>query len=158
VDKTVSTMYIIFSKKWAATKEVAMNEDKVISLMNRAIELEYQAFIQYFYQSLKLKGYTTLAMSQFLAAEADIELGHAKLLADMVVNMGGEPSAKIEPVVLGDNPEEMIRNNIGREEKAIEIYRQLLPLLQDNEYMYDTINNILLAEVKDLDEFTALLP
>jgi len=41
---------------------------------------------------------------------------------------------------------------------AIDAYRKLLPLLQENEYMYDTINNILLDEVKDLDEFRALLP
>lgn len=47
---------------------------------------------------------------------------------------------------------------IGREELAIEVYRELLPLLRENEYMYDTINNILLDGIKDLDEFRALLP
>ncbi len=54
-----------------------MNTDTVIPLLNKAIEVEYQAFIQYFYQSLQLKGFNTLAFSQFLATEADVELGHA---------------------------------------------------------------------------------
>jgi len=135
-----------------------MDTESVVTLMNKAVELEYQAFIQYFYQSLKLRGYSTLAFSQFLATEADVELGHAKLLAEMVVNLGGDPAESVEPVNVGETPEEMIRNNIGREEMAIDIYRELLPLLQENEYMYDTINNILLDEVKDLAEFRALLP
>lgn len=139
-------------------EEDVMNTDRVIPLLNKAIEVEYQAFIQYFYQSLQLKGYSTLAFSQFLAAEADIELGHAKLLAEMVVNLGAEPSDRIEPVNVGKDPGEMIRNNIAREEQAIEVYRKLLPLVEENEYMHDTIYNILLSEVKDLDEFRTLQP
>ncbi|MEK6777267.1 MAG: ferritin-like domain-containing protein [bacterium] len=135
-----------------------MNTDTVIPLMNKAIEVEYQAFIQYFYQSLQLKGFNTMAFSQFLAAEADVELGHAKLLAEMVVNLGGEPSDHIEPVNVGKDPKQMIHNNIKREEQAIEVYRKLLPMVEENEYMHDTIYNILLSEVKDLDEFRALLP
>jgi bacterioferritin len=139
-------------------KEEIMNTDQVITLMNKAIEVEYQAFIQYFYQSLLLKGFNTLALSQFLAAEADVELGHAKLLAEMVVNLGGHPSDRIEPVQIGNTPREMIQNNINREEQAIEVYRKLLPLVEENEYMSDTIYNILLSEVKDIDEFRVLLP
>ncbi|NOY53105.1 MAG: hypothetical protein GXP58_05725 [Deltaproteobacteria bacterium] len=135
-----------------------METERVITLMNKAVALEYQAFIQYFYQSLKVRGYSTLALSQFLAAEADVELGHAKLLAEMVVNLGGDPAESVEPVEVGRTPDEMIRNNIVREEQAIGIYRELLPLLSEHEYMYDTINKILLDEVKDLDEFRALLP
>ncbi len=135
-----------------------MDKEQVISLLNQAIELEYQAFIQYFYQSLFLRGYNTLALSQFLATEADVELGHAKLLAEMVVNLDGVPSDRIEPVQIGKDPTEMMQNDILREEGAIELYRKLLPLVEENEYMYDTIYNILLAEVKDLDEFRLLLP
>jgi len=158
MDKIRFLMYSFFYPEMGFTKEVEMDTDQVITLMNKAVALEYQAFIQYFYQSLKLRGYNTLAFSQFLAAEADVELGHAKLLAEMIVNLGGDPTESVEPVEVGETPEEMIRNNIEREEMAIEVYRELLPLLQENEYMYDTINNILLDEIKDLDEFRALLP
>ena len=59
---------------------------------------------------------------------------------------------------VGKDPKQMIQNNIKREEQAIEVYRKLLPLVEENEYMYDTIYNILLSEVKDLDEFRTLLP
>ncbi len=135
-----------------------MNTDQVISLMNQAIQLEYQAFIQYFYQSIRLKGYNTLALSQFLAAEADVELGHAKLIAEMVVNLGGDPTDQPEPVNIGRDPVEMIQHDIEREEMAIEVYRKLLPLVQENEYMYDILYKILLDEIKDLDEFRVLLP
>jgi len=159
LDKTEELRYILpICSRTNIEREAKMETEQVVTLMNKAVALEYQAFIQYFYQSLKVRGYSTLALSQFLAAEADVELGHAKLIAEMVVNLGGDPTESVEPVDVGRTPDEMIRNNIAREEQAIGIYRELLPLLDEHEYMYDTINKILLDEVKDLDEFRALLP
>ncbi len=135
-----------------------MDKKKIIELMNKAIELEYQAFVQYFYQSLALKGFSTMAMAQFLAAEADIELGHAKMLAQKVFFLGGIPSSKITDVKIGDTPQEMIEYNIDREKKAIEIYKELKELAKnEDEALYRMIDDILIDELKDLDEFSNML-
>lgn len=132
--------------------------EEIIKLMNSAIELEYQAFIQYFYQSLSLKGFSTMAMAQFLAAEADIELGHAKLLAEKVVFMGGVPTSKIAAVKIGKHPNEMIKYNIEREQSAIKIYKELKNLCQnEDDVLYRMIDDILINELKDLDEFTRMV-
>ncbi len=135
-----------------------MDKKKIIELMNKAIELEYQAFVQYFYQSLALKGFSTMAMAQFLAAEADIELGHAKMLAQKVAFLGGIPSSTIADVKTGDTPQEMIEYNIDREKKAIEIYKELKELAKnEDEALYRMIDDILIDELKDLDEFSNML-
>jgi bacterioferritin len=133
---------------------------ELIAMLNEAIELEYQAFIQYYYQSLQLKGMETEPLRKMLAAEAEAELGHAKALAERVVALGGEPSQKIAPVKIGKNAKEMIRNNLEREAKAIALYRRLVKALhhkEDNELVYLLVLRILGDELKDVEEFEAFL-
>lgn len=134
-----------------------MDNEKIVELMNRAIELEYQAFMQYFYQSLTLKGYSTMAMAQFLAAEADIELNHAKTLAEKVVALGGTPTSKIAEVKIGETPEEMIKFDLEREDSAIKLYRELKELTKEDDALHRLIDDILIDELKDRDEFLNML-
>ncbi len=134
-----------------------MDKEKVATLINKAITLEYQAYMQYFYQSLKLKGVSTMAFRQFLAAEADIELAHSKVLAERVSFLGYTPTCEVSAPIVGDTPQEMVRNNIAREEQAIALYREILELVKNDEYLYEIILQILQDELKDLDEFKALL-
>lgn len=134
-----------------------MDTQELIALLNKALELEYQAFMQYFYQSLKLKGVSNMAFKQFLAAEADIELGHAKLLATRIAVLGGEPSSQPAAPQVGDTPEEMISYNIAREKQAIELYQQIIKAAEDEVQLYETVRGILQDELGDLDEFESLL-
>jgi bacterioferritin len=137
-----------------------MDKKELIQMLNQGIELEYQAFIQYYYQSLKLTGLNTAPLKEFLTKEADAELGHAKTLAERVVALGGEPSQKIAPVELGETPEEMIRLNLAREEKAISLYRKILDTTRGQEgfeLVYYLVLQILGDELEDTEEFEAFL-
>jgi len=134
-----------------------MDKEKVIDFLNQAISLEYQAYMQYFYQSLKLRGVSTMALKQLLAKEADIELGHSKTLAAQVACMGGTPTFEINPPEIGDTAQDMIKNNIKREEMAIKLYRQILTLVGEDEQLYEIIRQILQDELGDMDEFKLLI-
>jgi len=134
-----------------------MNKEKVINMINQAISLEYQAYMQYFYQSLKLRGVSTMPLRQLLAKEADIELGHSKILATHVAYMGGTPTCTVNSPMVGETTQEMIQNNIAREEEAIKLYREILPLVEEDEQLYEIIRQILQDELGDMDEFRMLL-
>ena len=137
-----------------------MKDKELIGLLNQGIELEYQAFLQYYYQSLRLKGLETAPLRAMLAEEADAELGHAKALAERVVALGGEPSMKIAPAKIGKSPKEMIKNNLEREAKAIALYRKIVKSLrgtQGYELVYLLVLRILGDELKDVEEFEAFL-
>jgi bacterioferritin len=141
-------------------EENRMTNKELIGLLNQGIELEYQAFLQYYYQSLKLKGLETATLREMLKEEADAELGHAKALAERVVALGGEPSMKVAPVKIGKTPKEMIKYNLDREAKAIALYRKIVKSLhgtQGNELVYHLILTILGDELKDVEEFEAFL-
>ena len=137
-----------------------MKNKELIGLLNQGIELEYQAFLQYYYQSLKLKGLETAPLRKMLAEEADAELGHAKALAERVVALGGEPSMKVAPVKIGKSPKEMIKVDLEREDKAIALYRKIVKSLhstQGYELIYRLVLQILGDELKDVEEFEAFL-
>jgi len=137
-----------------------MKNRELIGLLNQAIELEYQAFIQYYYQSLELRGLENAALKAMLAEEADAELGHAKALAERVVALGGAPAMKIAPVKLGKTAKEMIRHNLDREAKAIALYRKIVKAtrqVEGCELVYLLALKILGDELKDLEEFEAFL-
>ena len=137
-----------------------MTDQDLIGMLNQGIELEYQAFLQYYYQSLQLKGLHTALLKEMLEKEADAELGHAKRLAARVVALGGEPSMKVAPVKIGKTPEEMIRYDLEREAQAISLYRKIVQSLRHKdgyELVYYEVLQILGDELKDVEEFEALL-
>ncbi len=137
-----------------------MKDKELVGLLNQGIELEYQAFLQYFYQSLKLRGLETVALKEMLEEEAEAELGHAKALAERVVMLGGEPSQKLAPVKIGDTPKQMIKFNLDRERKAIALYRKIVKELRHREgyeTIYVLVLKILGDELKDVEEFEAFL-
>ena len=132
-----------------------MKNKELIGLLNQAIELEYQAFLQYYYQSLLLKGMGSASLRSMLAEEAG-----AKALAERVVALGGQPSMKIAPVKLGKTPREMIRHNLEREAKAIALYRRIVKAtrqVEGHELVYALALEILGDELKDVEEFEAFL-
>lgn len=93
-----------------------------------------------------------------MVAEADIELGHAKMLAQKVVSLGGIPTSKIAEVKIRNTPQEMIEYDIDREKRAIELYKELKELCRgEDEALYRIIDDILIDELKDLDEFSNML-
>jgi bacterioferritin len=137
-----------------------MDKKDLIKHLNQAIELEYQAFIQYYYQSLKLKGLSTAPLREMLAEEAGKELEHAKSLAARVAALGGEPSQKVAPVTIGETAEEMIRLNLDREAKAIALYRKIAGELRGSgkhELEYLLVLKLLGDELQDVEEFEAFL-
>ncbi len=137
-----------------------MTKKELIGLLNQAIELEYQAFLQYYYQSLKLKGMETAPLREMLKEEATAELGHAKALAERVTVLGGEPSMKVAPVRIGSSPKEMIKYDLDREAKAIALYRKIVKSLHGTEgfeLVYLLVLKILGDELKDVEEFEAFL-
>lgn len=137
-----------------------MTNQELIDDLNQAIELEVQAFLQYHYQSLLLKGLNTGALKAMLEKESAKEAEHAKILAARVVALGGRPATKIGSFEIGASPEEMIRLDIAREERAVALYRKIVGSLRHKEgfeLVYYEVLTILGDELTDLEEFQALL-
>ncbi len=137
-----------------------MTNQELIDDLNEAIELEVQAFLQYHYQSLLLKGLSTGTLKAMLEKESAKEAEHAKKLAARVVALGGRPATQIRSFEIGAGPDEMVRLNIAREERAVALYRKIVGSLRHKEgfeLVYYEVLTILGDELEDLEEFRALL-
>jgi bacterioferritin len=78
------------------------------------------------------------------------EMRHAEAIAERIVALGEKPTAKSEPVIIGDSTKEMIEINREVEEVAIQLYTQIIDIAkrQDDEITTKLFEQIL-ADEKD---------
>ena len=99
-----------------------MTKDTLIEHLNNDLEYEYSAIIQYISYAATVKGPFRPELSKFFLDEVTDEQQHAKLLADKIVALGGQPSTSAKPVPSATEAKEMLIEVMNAERKAIEAY------------------------------------
>lgn len=106
-----------------------MDKSQIIALLQRDMEGEHQAIIQYLNHAYTM-GREDLAPE--IEAVAREEMRHFDWLADLIVELGGEPSLKRDPVDFSRAaPAEQMRKDVGLEETAIAQYRAHIEAIED---------------------------
>jgi bacterioferritin len=83
---------------------------------------EYAAVITYRTYASQVQGQWRMELRNFFEAEIPDELGHAQILADKIVALGGTPTTQAAPVKAGRDAREMLRNALEDEIDTIERY------------------------------------
>ena len=106
-----------------------MDKEKIISLLNKDIEDEHGAIIQYLTHAY---GMGEGEMACEIEALARDEMRHLDWLAETVVKMGGVPSLKRGTMKMGDGAvTNWIKNDVSLEEGAIKQYREHIEAIDD---------------------------
>lgn len=136
-----------------------MDKKKVVKLLNQALTLEVTTYIRYSTQASVLTGPYAVTIGDKLKQMAAEELRHADLLRDRLVGLGKLPATDVAEVTVGNKLKKMLEINIKEETKAVEIYRQLMRLVPKEEslVLYETVEDILCEEEKDLEELARLI-
>lgn len=103
-----------------------MASQKLKELLNEAIARELQVAIQYMWQHILWKGPQAFAVKDEFKKIAIQEMKHAELIAERLSYLGGEPTTKPNPVIVGKNLKEMIEQDIKDEENAIKLYKEII--------------------------------
>jgi bacterioferritin len=90
--------------------------------LNEDLAHEYAAVIQYRTYASAVTGPYRQELRQFFGAEITDELGHAQLLADKIIALGGEPVLQAAPVRFTRDPKVMLQNSLEDEVATIERY------------------------------------
>jgi bacterioferritin len=98
------------------------SRDDLIKELNVDLSREYSAIIQYRTYASAVTGPYRQELRQFFSGEITDELGHAQLLADKVVAMGGKPVVQAADVKYTDDPQEMLQNALADEELTVRRY------------------------------------
>jgi len=99
------------------------NKAELIKLLNRDLELEYAAAIQYINHSAVMSGAAYGSIIKELKIHANEEIMHAVTLADQIDFLGGSPSVGIGKVSTASSNEKMLAQDLAGEEGAIARYK-----------------------------------
>jgi bacterioferritin len=98
--------------------------NELIDLLNRDLELEYSAAIQYINHAAVMSGAQYGDIIKELKVHANEEIQHAIILADQIDYLEGKPSVNVEEIQTSESNTEMLVQDLEGEEDAIRRYKQ----------------------------------
>lgn len=108
-----------------------MASQKLLDWLNKAIARELQVSIQYMWQHVQWSGVDHFAVHDELKSVAIQEMKHAEKIGERLWYLGGVPTTKPTPINVGGDLWEMIDNDIKAELEAIEMYKTIMKVAED---------------------------
>ncbi len=101
-----------------------MTKEEFIKELNKDLEWEYAAAIQYVQHAAVITGPQYDAISKELLVHSNEEMMHAQKLSDLICDLGGVPTIDVEKRVTSDDSKQLLEQDLGGEELAISRYTE----------------------------------
>jgi bacterioferritin len=146
---------------------IGMDVGELLEMLNRAYASEWLAYYQYWLGAKLIKGPMKDAVAAELTLHATEELGHAVLVADRIIQLGGTPIVHprdwmgVSPCAY-DAPSDpwvgtLLDQNIAGEQCAIGAYKELMDLTKDRDPVtWNVALTILQQEVEHEEDLQSL--
>lgn len=131
----------------------------LIDGLNEDLANEYQAIIMYRTYASAVRGPYRQELRQFFEGEITDELGHAQMLCDKIIALGGVPTTQSAPVTFTEDTREMFQNALEGERATIERYVKRRKQAEDaGEYgLAIDLDTLIADESKHRDELRLML-
>lgn len=131
----------------------------LLELLNQAIARELQVSIQYMWQHVQWGGVRGHSVQNELRSIAITEMKHAETIAERLYYLGGMPTIKPDPVMVGNNLREMLEHDVKDETNAIMLYKKIMEqaMKEGDATTHHIFQGILEQEEEHHDTFTTLL-
>ncbi len=150
-------------EKGAVTPSYGPWREDIIALLNGALATEIVCILRYKRHYYTAKGVASPAIADEFLVHAQEETAHSDLLAERIVQLGGEPD--FSPATLLERShadydesadlQAMIRSNLIAERVAIEAYGQMIALIGDKDSTTRRmLESILSQEQEHADELS----
>ena len=150
----------------AITRTYLADKKVVIKLLNDALATEWVCVLRYYRHYFTASGMLADAVKAEFLEHAQQEQAHASLLAERIVQLGGEPD--LDPDTLskrshaeykeGQDLRDMVMEDLIAERIAIDSYREMINYIGDRDTTTKRIlESILAQEEEHADEFSDLL-
>jgi bacterioferritin len=136
-----------------------MTSKKLLDMMNKGIAMELQVSIQYMWQHVQWSGVKGFAVQDEFKSIAITEMKHAERIAERLFYLGAKPVVQPAGIVVGDSLKEMIESDIKAEGGAIDLYKKIIKLAEEEGDITTAhiFRGILEQEEDHQDTFTTLL-
>lgn len=131
-----------------------MDKVKVIKKLNEALERELNEVVRYLHQSFLVFGPNRKPIVEHFRENSRESMEHAIRLGEKIVSLGGDPIVKLleiyEPKRL--TTEQMLANDLKHETEALNGYKALLPLVQDDLALSGMVSRLIEEETEHVEE------
>ena len=125
----------------AVTPASSPYRESIIKLLNGALATELVCVLRYKRHHFTAHGIASPAIAEELMVHAEEEAAHADLIAQRIVQLGGEPDFSPKGIVERSHAEyddstdlkAMLRADLVAERIAVEAYRQMIDLIGDKD-------------------------
>ncbi len=108
-----------------------ITKDIFIQKLNKSLEWEYAAAIQYIQHSSVITGAQYDAISVELLVHANEEIAHAITVSNIISDFGGVPSVEVEKREISSDSKKMLEQDLAGEELAITLYKELIKIAEE---------------------------
>ncbi len=132
---------------------------QLMDMLNDAIARELSVSVSYMWQHVLMTGMQGFAVRGEIKKISIVEMKHAEEIAERLVYLGGRPTTKPTEIRVGGTLEEMLRINVGQEEGAIKLYRDIIAKAEQegDTVTADMFHQILADEEEHHNTFRSLL-
>ena len=139
---------------------------ELITMLNRALELEHAARIQYLAHAELVSGLGAEAIIERLKEIASDELKHEEKFRNLIGSyLGGEPTMGLAETHRAKDVKKILEVNLKGEKEAIDfykqIYRKVIESQRDLQYQFETleheIRHVIVDEQEHVVELSLLL-
>jgi bacterioferritin len=137
-------------------------KEELIALLNKALELEHSARIQYLAHAELVKGINAEKIIERLKEIASDEQKHEEIFRNLVGSyLDGVPSMKIAATHPAKEVKDILEVNRRNEKEAIDIYKKIYQKVLDNKsslpYLFETLEHEIRHVIVDEQEHTVEL-
>lgn len=145
---------------------MANARQKLIEMLNRALELEHAARIQYLAHAELVKGINSEPIIERLKEIASDEQKHEEIFRTLITAyLGGEASMNLEKTYSAKTVNEILEVNLKGEKEAVDYYKEIYKFAVENKqefpYEFETIEHgvrhVIIDEQEHIVELSNLL-
>lgn len=119
--------------------EKKLDNDSVVQLLNRILELELAGVVRYTHYSFMVYGYGRIPIVSWLRSQADESLVHAQEAGELITQLEGHPSLGIGSLLETHtrNIGAILEESLKHEDEGLEAYCDLLAAVEGRSVMLE---------------------
>lgn len=103
---------------------MAITLDDLLKALNKDLEWEYAAAIQYTQHAAVITGAKYESIQKELLVHAQEEMQHATMISEQIDYLGGVPTVDVEKREVSSDSLEMLKQDLRGEQHAIDSYKE----------------------------------
>ena len=133
--------------------------NELVNKLNQALAWELRASAMYAHYAAYVGGIHRLHLSPYFEGEATESHQHAQMVRTAIVKLGGVAvtDRATEEIVHTTNYREILQECLKTEQAAAETYLEVLKLVDEDDELFDVLQQVYFAEARAVEEINQLL-